>query len=111
MPKIDTKDVKALAGVLPYVLAPGPTALVNIASKALTGKTVAQNAAGAIRGQGIPAPNTTTSGTKKKKEKDPVGMSYDPAQLGQKNMRVGRYSKGGVVSYKSIADMESKGGR
>lgn len=98
MPKIDTKDVKALASVLPTILNPGLGAMVKIATQAIK--------------QGGTQPTTTTNQTKKKKkDDDPVGMYYEPAQLGPKNMRVGRYSKGGVVSYKSIADMESKGGR
>jgi hypothetical protein len=91
MPKIDTKDVKALASVLPTVLNPGLGAMVKIATQAIK--------------KGGTTPTTTTDNTKKKK-KDPVGVSYDPAQLGPKNMRVGRLAKGGRVSYKSISDME-----
>ena len=57
-----------------------------------------------------PTTNTTTTTTnnnnKKKKKNDPVGISYTPAQLGPKNMRAGRLNKGGLVSYKSITDME-----
>jgi hypothetical protein len=54
-----------------------------------------------------PTTNTTTTNTNNnKKKKDPVGVSYDPSQLGPKNMRVGRLAKGGRVSYKSISDME-----
>jgi hypothetical protein len=91
MPKIDTKDVKALASVLPTVLNPGLGAMVKIATQAIK--------------KGGTTPTTTTDNTKKKK-KDPVGVSYDPAQLGPKNMRVGRLAKGGLISYKSITDME-----
>ena len=91
MPKIDTKDVKALASVLPTVLNPGLGAMVKIATQAIK--------------KGGTTPTTTTDNTKKKK-KDPVGVSYDPAQLGPKNMRVGRLAKGGRVSYKSVFDME-----
>ena len=56
-----------------------------------------------------PKTNTTTTNTnnnKKKKDNDPVGVSYDPAQLGPKNMRVGRLNKGGLVSHRSVFDME-----
>jgi hypothetical protein len=92
MPKIDMKDIKALASVLPTVLNPGVGAMVKIATQAIK--------------KGGTTPTPTTDNTKKKK-KDPVGVSYDPAQLGPKNMRVGRLAKGGRVSYKSISDMEN----
>ena len=91
--KINTKDIKALASVLPAVLNPGLGAMVQIATKAIK--------------QGGTQPTTTTNQTKKKKkDDDPVGMYYEPAQLGPKNMRVGRFAKGGRVSYKSVFDME-----
>jgi len=107
--KINFKDVKALAGVLPAILAPGPTAIANIASQALTGKSIAENISNAVQGKGIPPPNTTKNETNKKKKKNgAVGIAYDPAQLGPKNMRVGNYSKGGLVSYKNISHMHTK---
>jgi len=90
--KINIKDVKALASVLPTVLNPGLGAMVRVATKAVK--------------KGGTQPTTTTNTNKKKKDDDPVGVSYDPAQLGKKNMRVGRLSKGGMVSYKSIYDLE-----
>ena len=49
---------------------------------------------------------TTTNNNKKKKDNGPVGVSYDPAQLGPKNMRVGRLAKGGLISRKSVFDLE-----
>ena len=93
MPKIDMKDIKALASVLPTVLNPGVGAMVKIATQAIK--------------KGGTTPTTTTDNTKKKK-KDPVGVSYDPAQLGQKNMRVGQYASGGKVDYKDIGHMHTK---
>ena len=55
-----------------------------------------------------PTTKTTTTNTNnnKKKKKEAVGVSYDPAQLGKKNMRVGRLSRGGMVTHKSIYDLE-----
>jgi len=93
MPKIDVKDVKALASVLPTVLNPGLGAMVNIATKA-------------IKKGGTQPTTTTNNNKKKKKDNDPVGVDYDPAQLGPKNMRVGRLAKGGLVSHKSVFDLE-----
>jgi hypothetical protein len=49
---------------------------------------------------------TTNTNNNKKKKKEAVGVSYDPAQLGKKDMRVGRLSRGGMVSHKSIYDLE-----
>ena len=92
--KISIKDVKALASVLPTVLNPGLGAMVKVATQAVK------------KGGTQPTTTTNTNNNKKKKDNDPVGVSYDPAQLGPKNMRVGRLNKGGLVSYKSISDME-----
>jgi hypothetical protein len=90
--KISIKDVKALASVLPTVLNPGLGAMVKVATQAAK--------------KGGTQPKTTNTNNKKKKDDDPVGVGYDPAQLGKKNMRVGRLSRGGVVSHKSIYDLE-----
>jgi len=110
--KININDAQAFLGILPAVLAPGPTAIANVASKALTGKSIGQNIAGVAQGKPVPPPKTTKNKTqKKKKDNGAVGVAYDPSQLGQKNMRVGQYSHGGLVSHKSVSACETSMGK
>lgn len=95
MPKINLKDVKELASILPTILNPGAGAMINIATKAVK------------QGGTTTTPTTeTTDETDNKKDDDAVGVAYNPAQLGPKNMRVGQFSKGGMVSHKSVFDLE-----
>lgn len=95
MPKINLKDVKELASLLPTLLNPGAGAMVKIATQAVT-----------QGGTTTTSTTETTDETDNTKDDDAVGVAYNPAQLGPKNMRAGRLAKGGLVSHKSVFDLE-----
>ena len=104
------KDIKDLAnnpiaGVVTTAIKPTPAGIAytgaNLASKAFTGKTIPEHLAGTIKG---PATGTGNVGPDKKGDVVSEGGFFrDPKQ--KKIMR-GRNAKGGLISYKSITDME-----
>ena len=99
----DVKDLAERSGVMSVT----PAGLAaNVISKALTGKTPLQHFAGQITG---PATGTGNVGRSRKGDVILEGGSFRDPQ--QKKIMRGRNAKGGLISYKSITDMESKGGR
>ena len=99
----DVKDLANRSGVLSVT----PAGIVaNVVSKAITGKTPLQHFAGQITG---PAQGKGNVGRSRKGDVVAEGGSFRDPQ--QKNIIRGRSAKGGLISYKSISDMESKSGR
>lgn len=100
-------------GVGKLVTSPTPlgvgAALANVASKEMTGKSLGQHAMDYARQNIKPATGTGNVGRSRKGDVISEGGSFRDPQ--QKNIIRGRSAKGGLISYKSIADMESKGGR
>jgi len=104
------KDIKDLAnnpiaGVVTTAMRPTPAGIAytgaNIASKAFTGKTIPQHLAGTIKG---PATGSGNVGTNKKGDVISEGGSFrDPQQ--KKTLR-GRNARGGLISHKSVFDLE-----
>lgn len=84
-------------------------ALADVASRKITNKSLGQHAVDyALQNIG-PAQGTGNVGRSRKGDVISEGGSFRDPQ--QKNIIRGRSAKGGLISYKSIADMESKGGR
>ena len=81
--------------------------LADVASKEMTGKSLGQHAMDYAR-QNITAPTGTGNvGPNKKGKTIQEGPSNPtPKQKGKKEMRVGQFSKGGLVSHKSVFDLE-----
>jgi len=109
------KDIKDLAnnpitGVVTTAMRPTPAGIAytgaNLASQALTGKTIPQHLVGSIRG---PATGTGNVGRNRKGKTLQEGPSNPtPKQKSKKEMRVGQYSQGGLVTYKGISDLHTK---
>ena len=101
-----------MSGKAPKVKTPMMKSITDLGTVVGTALTLANPGLGAmatIAGRALKKGGTQpkkTTDTNKKKKKEAVGVSYDPAQLGKKNMRVGRLSKGGMVSHKSVFDLE-----
>lgn len=93
-----------VAGVAATALRPNPVMLgANLVSKATTGKTVQQHFVDSIQG---PATGTGNVGRNRKGKTIQEGPSNPtPKQKSKKEMRVGQYSQGGLVSHKSIFDL------
>lgn len=76
----------------------------NMASKALTGKTIPEHLKSQIKGP--PQSKSNKVGPKKKGTTVASGdVQYDAKQ---KNILRDNKAKGGLVSYKSVSDLESK---
>lgn len=76
----------------------------NMASKALTGKTIPEHLKSQIKGP--PQSKSNKVGPKKKgKTVASEDVQYDAKQ---KNILRDNKAKGGLVSYKSVSDLESK---
>jgi len=79
-------------------------ALANVASKEMTGKSLGQHAMDYARQNIKPATGTGNVGPDKKGDVISEGGRFRDPQ--QKNILRGRNAKGGLVSYKSISDMD-----
>ena len=94
-----------VGGIAKSVISPTPAGVAytgaNLASKAMTGKTIPQHLAGLHTG---PATGTGNVGPDKKGDVISEGGRFRDPQ--QKNILRGRNAKGGLVSYKSISDMD-----
>ena len=101
-------NLQSVAGAVYTAVKPTPLGVAltagNLISNATTGKTLTEHAIDAVKPD--KTKTTTTDETDDKKDNDAVGVSYNPAQLGPKNMRAGRLAKGGLVSHKSVFDLE-----
>jgi len=91
----DLADRSGVMSVTPLGIA------TNVISKRVTGKTPLQHFAGQITG---PATGTGNVGPDKKGDVISEGGRFRDPQ--QKNILRGRNAKGGLVSYKSISDMD-----
>tara|TARA_B100001939_G_scaffold195602_1_gene168326 strand:- start:1250 stop:1618 length:369 start_codon:yes stop_codon:yes gene_type:complete len=82
-------------------------AVAQVASKEMTGKSLEQHAMDYAR-QNIKAPTGTGNvGRNRKGKTIQEGPSNPtPKQKSKKEMRVGQFSKGGLVSHKSVFDLE-----
>jgi len=98
-----------VSGIAKTAMRPTPASIAytgaNLASQAFTGKTIPQHLAGLKTG---PATGTGNVGRNRKGKTIQEGPSNPtPKQKSKKEMRVGQFSKGGVVSHKSISACES----
>ena len=94
----DLADRSGVMSVTPAGIA------ANVISKGLTGKTPLQHFAGQITG---PATGVGNVGRNRKGKTIQEGPSNPtPKQKSKKEMRVGQFSKGGMVSHKSVFDLE-----
>ena len=91
----DLADRSGVMSVTPLGIA------TNVISKRVTGKTPLQHFAGQITG---PATGTGNVGPDKKGDVISEGGRFRDPQ--QKNILRGRNAKGGLISYKSVFDME-----
>ena len=91
----DLADRSGVMSVTPLGIA------TNVISKRVTGKTPLQHFAGQITG---PATGTGNVGPDKKGDVISEGGRFRDPQ--QKNILRGRNAKGGLVSYKSISEMD-----
>jgi len=102
------KNISQLAnspvvGVITTALKPTPVGIANLASKVITGKSIPQHFKNSIKG---PAKGTSNKvGPNKKGDSTIEGSIYRDAE--QKNILRGRKSKGGLVAYKNIQDMDN----
>ena len=104
------KDIKNLAnnplvGVVTTAMRPTPAGIAytgaNLASKAMTGKTIPEHLKDTVKG---PAQSKSNKVGPNKKGKQ-VGMDYDAKQ---KNILKDRKAKGGLVTYKNISQLQEK---
>ena len=97
-----------LVGVVTTALKPTPLGVAytvaNVATKAMTGKTIPQYLKGTIKGPATGSSNKV--GPNRKGDKTITGSIHrDPEQ---KNILKDRKAKGGLVAYKNVRDMDSK---
>tara|TARA_R110002167_G_scaffold76209_2_gene212396 strand:+ start:1223 stop:1573 length:351 start_codon:yes stop_codon:yes gene_type:complete len=107
------KGIKQLAtnplvGVVTTALKPTPLGaaytVANVATKAMTGKTIPQYLKGTIKGPATGSSNKV--GPNRKGDKTITGSIHrDPEQ---KNILKDRKAKGGLVTYKNVQDMDNK---
>ena len=99
-----------VAGVAATALRPNPVMLgADFISRATTGKSIQQNLIDSVQG---PATGTGNVGRNRKGKTLQEGPSNPtPKQKSKKEMRVGQYSHGGLVSHKSVGACEKSMGK
>ena len=108
--KVNINNLATAIGVGRTLMKPTPAGIAytgaNLASQALTGKTIPQHVRNYVKTQIKPATGTGNVGPNKKGKTIQEGPSNPtPKQRSKKEMRVGQFSQGGLVSHKSIFDL------
>jgi len=134
MPKINTNNIldleTAIAGIS-AVVSPNPYTVGNLISHVTTGQSIGanmpgkvgetvRNTEGAIKDAVEGALESGAEKSKKNNKNRPdfgAGVAYNIGSEGQRRAEARKMkrsvaaSRGGLISYKSISEMEAKGGR